>query len=82
MEIWHPDIGMASTGFMHDHVVSSEDQIEEGVMLEGSLTDTVLNQTFYCGDYCRVLPGHGHGPYRADPVAGALVFMVTQKGKV
>lgn len=66
---------------MHDYVVSSEVQTEEGIILEGSMTDTVRNETFNCGDYCRVLPGYQHGPYRADSAEGALCFVVTRRGK-
>ena len=76
------DTSNLDAGFVHDYVVSSEAQTEEGIILEGSMTDTVRNETFCCGDYCRVLPGHQHGPYRADSAEGALCFVVTRKTKI
>jgi hypothetical protein len=40
--------------------------VEEVYLLDGSLTDLTLGQTFGAGDYACRPPGMPHGPYRTD----------------
>jgi hypothetical protein len=65
-------------GFEHDYLIRADRQVEEGLILAGSLTDSLVNKTYLPGDYCQVLPGCQHGPYLADPTDGCLVFVVTR----
>lgn len=48
-----------------DQVITHE-YVEEVYLLEGSLTDLTLGQTFSSGDYACRRPGMPHGPYRTD----------------
>lgn len=40
--------------------------VEEVYLLEGSLTDLTIGQTFGAGHYACRPPGMPHGPYRTD----------------
>ena len=68
----------AHAGFEHDYLIQADRQVEEGLILSGSLTDTILNKTYLPGDYCQIHPGCPHGPYLADPREGCLVFVITR----
>lgn len=68
-------------GFAHDYILSTDAQLEEGLILAGALTDTAFDQTYYPGDYAHVIPGTRHGPYRADSVEGCLVLTFTRGRK-
>jgi len=46
--------------------VIRHEYFEEVYLLEGSLTDLSLGQTFVSGDYASRRPGMPHGPYRTD----------------
>lgn len=54
--------------------VQVHDFWEEVYILEGSLTDLRLGQTFTAGMYACRPPGMPHGPWRSD--AGCLTFEV------
>ena len=71
-------MSLVPAGFVHDYILGTDSQFEEGLILAGSLTDTAFNKTFLPGDYAHVLPGTRHGPYRADDVEGALVLTFTR----
>jgi ChrR Cupin-like domain len=47
---------------------------EEIYILEGSITDVTLGETFAAGSYACRPPGMRHGPWRSDD--GALLFEV------
>jgi hypothetical protein len=46
--------------------VIRHEYFEEVYLLEGSLTDLSLGQTFATGDYASRPPGMPHGPYQTD----------------
>ena len=52
---------------------------EEVYILEGSLTDTNLNQTFVAGDYACRPPGMAHGPWTSEE--GCLTFEVRYRSQ-
>lgn len=54
--------------------VQTHDFWEEVYVLEGSLTDLRLGQTFTAGTYACRPPGMEHGPWRSDD--GCLTFEV------
>ncbi|WP_053202487.1 cupin domain-containing protein [Jiangella muralis] len=54
--------------------VQVHDFWEEVYIVEGSLTDLRLNQTFVAGSYACRPPGMPHGPWRSDD--GCLTFEV------
>ncbi|WP_328522011.1 cupin domain-containing protein [Kribbella sp. NBC_00359] len=54
---WAPGTTSGTEVIRHEYV-------EEVYLLEGSLTDLTLEQTFHPGDYACRPPGMPHGPYR------------------
>lgn len=58
--------------------VQRHDFWEEVYILEGSLTDLRLGQTFTAGMYACRPPGMPHGPWRSDE--GCLTFEVRYQG--
>ncbi|MET8352250.1 MULTISPECIES: cupin domain-containing protein [Micromonospora] len=54
--------------------VQSHDFWEEVYILEGSITDLRLGQTFTAGDYACRPPGMKHGPWKSEE--GCLTFEV------
>lgn len=56
---WAPGTLSGAEAIRHPYV-------EEVYLLEGSLTDLTLGQTFTSGDYACRPPGMPHGPYRTD----------------
>jgi hypothetical protein len=58
--------------------VQVHDFWEEVYILEGSLTDLRLNETFTAGMYACRPPGMAHGPWRSD--GGCLTFEVRYRG--
>jgi hypothetical protein len=57
---------------MQTHETIAHDFWEEVWILEGTVEDTRLGQTFTAGMYACRPPGMLHGPYRSP--AGALLF--------
>jgi hypothetical protein len=56
---WPPGTSSGDAVITHEY-------FEEVYLLEGSLTDLTLGQTFRQGDYAARRPGMPHGPYRTD----------------
>ena len=56
---WAPGTSSGSEVIRHEY-------FEEVYLLEGSLTDLTLGQTFHPGEYAARRPGMPHGPYRTD----------------
>lgn len=54
--------------------VQAHDFWEEVYIVEGSITDLRLNETFTAGMYACRPPGMPHGPWRSD--GGCLTFQV------
>jgi ChrR Cupin-like domain len=57
---WAPGTDTSAAG------VIRHEYYEEVYLLEGSLTDLTLGQTFTVGQYASRRPGMPHGPYRTD----------------
>lgn len=58
--------------------VQRHDCWEEVLILEGSMTDLRLNQTFSAGMYACRPPGMPHGPWRTEE--GCVTFQVRHRG--
>ena len=56
---WAPGTQTADEVIRHEY-------FEEVYLLEGSITDLTLGQTFTVGYYAARRPGMPHGPYRTD----------------
>lgn len=60
--------------------VQAHDFWEEVYVIEGSLTDLRLDQTFTAGMYACRPPGMEHGPWRSDD--GCLTFEVRYRSPI
>jgi hypothetical protein len=76
-----PDTGVASSLMRFapgtdttPNGVQTHDCWEEVYIVEGSITDLRLNETFTAGMYACRPPGMPHGPWRSDD--GCLTFQV------